>query len=80
MKGIRGAVLLLLILAGCGGGDPADGEAREIQVTPGVHRAEPPKANNPLADQQEAIEHARMVQDILDKDAEEKQKALSNLD
>jgi len=79
MKGIRGAVLLLLMLTGCGGGQAADSETSEVTVTPGVHKAEPPKANNPLADQQQAIENARMVQDILDKDAEEKKKALSNL-
>jgi len=79
MKGIRRAVLLLLMLTGCGGGEPADSEASEVKVTAGVHRAEAPRANNPLADQQEAIEHARMVQGVLDKDAEEKKKALSNL-
>ncbi|MBQ61485.1 MAG: hypothetical protein CMQ19_05345 [Gammaproteobacteria bacterium] len=70
-----GIVSLCFILSSCGGSD----EKAATAVAPPTETVEAPaakKANNPLASQQQLIRDAKGIQGILDKDAEEKKKAL----
>ncbi|XOV89206.1 MAG: hypothetical protein ACFHX7_04755 [Pseudomonadota bacterium] len=60
--------LLLLTLAGCGG-NGADSD-------PPAPPAE--KAANPLAAQQQTLKDAAAIQGLLDKNAEEKKRAVQN--
>lgn len=63
MKQLVCLMALLWTLAGCGG------EA--------ASEAEP--ANNPLADEQQLIRDAKAVEDMLEEDAEEKRKAVRDM-
>lgn len=62
-KSIAGLTALTLLLVGCGGSSE---EASEMK----------PKANNPLAKEQQLIRDAESLQGMLDKDAEQKKKTL----
>jgi len=69
-----------VLLISCGGkedqaaGEPATDDAGQTGEAP------TPRANNPLARQQQLIRDAQGIQAILDKDAEEKKNALKNID
>jgi hypothetical protein len=69
-------IIYSFLLNGCGGqkqaANPAAAPAEAVEATPAK------KANNPLASQQQLIRDAKAIQGILDKDAEEKKKALEN--
>jgi len=62
-KSATGLLALTLLLVGCGGSSEEASEAK-------------PKANNPLAKEQQLIRDAGSVQAMLDKDAEQKKKTL----
>ena len=62
-KSVTSLVALTLLLAGCGG---SSDEAAEVK----------PKANNPLAKEQQLIRDAESLQGMLDKDAVQKKKTL----
>ena len=58
-----GIVAVTLLLVGCGGSSEETAEMK-------------PKANNPLAKEQQLIRDAESLQGMLDKDAEQKKKTL----
>ncbi len=60
-------LLLLGVLTGCGGG------AEHTEPA-----APAPQANNPLAAEQQTLRDAAAIQGLLDKNAEEKKKAVNN--
>ena len=80
MKKLLNGFLILSCLAfitACGGKDEA---ATEAAAEKAVEAEAPAKnANNPLASQQQLIKDAQAVQDLLDKDAEKKKKALEEI-
>jgi ABC-type phosphate/phosphonate transport system substrate-binding protein len=69
MKKLLIISICTLFLASCGGNDDVSAEAEAAPV-------EAKKANNPLASQQQLIRDAEAIQGILDKDADEKKKAV----
>ena len=64
-----------VFLSSCGGQD----EEAATPATPAAEAVEASKAYNPLAREQQLIRDAQSIQGILDKDAEEKKKALENI-
>lgn len=65
-----------VLLSSCGGQDE---EAADAAMPPAEAAPAPKKAYNPLAREQQLIRDAKGIQAILDKDAEEKKKALDNM-
>ncbi|MBQ74408.1 MAG: hypothetical protein CMQ20_05195 [Gammaproteobacteria bacterium] len=72
-----GITSLCFILSSCGGNDETDAAPAPVALpTEAVETPAAKKTNNPLASQQQLIRDAKGIQGILDKDAEEKKKAL----
>ena len=67
MKQLILSFLVLLMLAGCGGTEKVEQAASK------------PKANNPLASQQQLIRDAKAVQGILDQNAAKKKAAIGEI-
>lgn len=66
---------VLIVIAGCAFISSCGGQDEDAATS----AAEPKKANNPLAREQQLIRDSQSIQGILDKDAEEKKKALDNI-
>ena len=64
----------LIVIAGCAFISSCGGQDEDA-----TSAAESKKANNPLAREQQLIRDSQSIQGILDKDAEEKKKALDNI-
>ncbi len=75
IKGI-GVIVMGVLLAACGNDNPPPQSKAAVETT--TAKAEP-KANNPLAKEQQLIEQAKGIQSMLDKDTEEKKKAMDEL-
>ena len=65
---------VLIVIAGCVFVSSCGGQDDDAASS-----AEAKKANNPLAREQQLIRDSQSIQGILDKDAEEKKKALDNI-
>lgn len=76
MKRITIALIaaLTMLLTACGGSDTAETSALEASTQ--VEETAKPKANNPLAAEQQLIRDAQAVQGILDQEAERKKQAV----
>lgn len=74
---LRGITLVVccVLLFGCGGQD----EDRAVEVKSKPVAAKKPSGNNPFAAEQQLIRDAKSIQGLLDEDAEEKKKALDNI-
>ena len=72
-----GALLLLLVIGGCGGN--ADTKRAPASTESAAPAQTQDKSGGLLSTQREALEESKGVQAILDKDAEKKKKALENL-
>ena len=78
MKAVAASILMVLLLGGCGG-DTQTGDVPATSPAPEQKpRAPASDAGNPLATQVQALQDAKKVQEILDKDAERKKKAIDN--
>lgn len=66
---------VLIVIAGCAFISGCGGQDEDAAAS----AAEPKKVNNPLAREQQLIRDSQSIQGILDKDAEEKKKALDNI-
>jgi len=78
---LKGVVLVAgcLFLFGCGGEEgnrASDSESASAKSSGTTEKA----SNNPLARQQQLLRDAKGIQSILDKDTEEKKKALEGAD
>ena len=67
MKQLMLSFSVLLLLAGCGGAEKVDEAGSK------------PKANNPLASEQQLIRDAKAVQGILDQNAAKKKEAIGEI-
>ncbi|MCZ6503636.1 MAG: hypothetical protein O6945_14125 [Gammaproteobacteria bacterium] len=71
---------VLIVIAGCVFLSSCGGQDEEAAATSAAEAApSPERANNPLARQQQLIRDSKSIQGILDKNAEEKKKALDNI-
>ncbi len=66
---------VLIVIAGCALISSCGGQDEDAATS----AEEPKKAHNPLAREQQLIRDSQSIQAILDKDAEEKKKALDNI-
>ena len=73
LQGI-GVAACCVLLFGCGGHE----EDSAVKSQPAA--AKKPSGNNPFAEEQQTIRDAKSLQSLLDKDAEEKKKAIENMD
>jgi hypothetical protein len=73
LQGIALAACCVLLF-GCG----AQEDDRAVESQPAT--AKQPSGNNPFAEEQQLIRDAKSIQGLLDEDAEEKKKALENID
>lgn len=69
-------LLLTVMLSACGGSDTPDTSATEAAAK--TEEAAKPKANNPLAAEQQLIRDAQAIQGILDQDADRKKQAVKD--
>ena len=73
---LRGITLVAccVLLFGCGSQE----EDSAVKSQPAA--AKKPTGSNPFAEEQQLIKDAKSIQGLLDEDAEEKKKALENID